>query len=88
METGLRAGFFLRHMLVPEGQREDNTQRQRIGGKDKPDACPVLYAIHRKVIHHPAAADATQKSAQPIGHDHEQSLCAGPDGNRRLPLDE
>jgi len=78
----------LRRVLVPEYKGEDEAQQQGIAGKDEPDACPVLDAIHGEMIHDPACAPGAQPGADAIGHDHEQPLSAGPDPNGRFPFDE
>src|SRR5258708_28081040 len=75
-------------VIVFERKRKDKTQHEGISGKNEPDALPVLDAVYSKMIHDPAAAFAAQVSPQPIGHDHEQSLRAGPDGDGCFFFDE
>src|ERR1700761_1232220 len=75
-------------MVIAESQWENKTKRQGITGKGQPDVMPVFNAILCKMIYYPPAADTAQVSAQPIGHDHEQPLSAGPDVDRGFFLDK
>lgn len=75
-------------VLIPENKREDDAEQQRIAGKNKPDALPVLGAVDREMVDHPPAAHPTQESSEAIGHDHEQPLRAGADSNGRLFFNE
>jgi len=75
-------------VIVFEGKGKDEAQDEGITGENEPDAMPVFNPVDSKMVYHPAATHPSQESPQPIGHDHEQSLGTGPDGDRRLFFDE
>lgn len=80
---------FVLSMFVSEDQGKDKTEDEGVAGEDEPDVVPVLDAVGVcEMIYDPAAADAAEIGAETIGHDHEEALGAGPDGDGRFFFDE
>src|SRR5690606_24221215 len=64
-------------VFVFEDKWENQGQDQGIACKSKPNALPVLNAVHRKMVNYPAANNTSEERPQSVGHNHKQALGAG-----------
>ena len=66
---------FLRVVLVLEEDGEQNGNQQGVSRKAEPDIMPVFAALRgEEMIDQVAAGQASENSANTVGHHHEQAL--------------
>ena len=89
---GRALGFGLR--LVAEEEGEEHGHHRSISGEDIPAHTPACKDRRRvrlgvdKVIDHRLCSERTERSANPIGHDHEEPLGTRSDGGVGLLVHE
>ena len=89
---GRALGFGLR--LVAEEEGEEHGHHRSIGSEDIPAHTPASEDSRRvvlgvdEVINHRLCSERTERSPNPIGHDHEEPLGTGADGGIGLLVHE